>query len=101
MKEEHVFEDHARFANDLINAGGRGRRFTRTFAGSRLSLGVGTSLRAEMSNHNALKLPRSKALPRSVWMATWEALNRVKLADFIILDKNPLENIRNTNTING
>ena len=99
LRDEHVFPDLAEFATDLVAAGGR--------------VGVGSHSRlpgldthwelwalqsAGMPEHDAL---RAATLFGADAMGLDQDLGSIepgKLADLVVLEGNPLEDIRNTNT---
>lgn len=99
MDEEHVFTRHAEFVEDLVNAGGLAGVGSH---GQLQGLGFHWELWATASgtsNMNALKTATILGAKSIGLDGDIGSIKVGKLADFIILEKNPLENIRNTNTV--
>lgn len=101
MEEEHVFEDHAVFVKDLVESGGI------VGVGSHGQLqGLGYhwelwSMHAGgISNHDMLKVATLLGAEALGLSKDLGSIIKGKIADLVVLEKNPLENIRHTNTVN-
>ena len=100
MKEEHVFDDHAVFVKDLVEAGGIAGVGSH---GQLQGLGYHWELwsmhAGGISNHDMLKVATLLGAEALGLSNDLGSVSEGKLADLVVLDKNPLENIRHTNTV--
>ena len=100
MDEEHVFKKHAEFMKDLIEADGIGGIGSH---GQLQGLGFHWELwsvaSGGMRNSDALKVATILGAKALGLDGDLGSLKKGKLADILIMDKNPLEDIRNTNTL--
>jgi Tol biopolymer transport system component/imidazolonepropionase-like amidohydrolase len=98
--DEHVFQDHAVFAKDLVEAGGKVGVGSH---GQLQGLGYHWELWAVasggMDNHDALRVATLYGAEAIGLDQDVGSLDEGKLADLVILDANPLENLRATNRI--
>jgi Tol biopolymer transport system component len=100
MEEEHVFRIHAEVLTDIVEAGGRvgvGSHGQLQGLGYHWELWMVQS--GGMSEHDAL---RAATIFGAEGIGLQDDLGSIevgKLADLLVLDANPLENIRNTNTV--
>ncbi|CAD5273585.1 MULTISPECIES: amidohydrolase family protein [unclassified Imperialibacter] len=100
MDEEHVFQKHAEFVKDLYDAGGlsgigsHGQLQGLGYHWELWSVGSGG-----LTPHEALRVATIQGAEDIGLKNEVGSLEAGKLADLIVLDANPLENLRNTNTI--
>jgi hypothetical protein len=100
MKDEYVFPLHAAFAKRLLDAGGRvGIGSHGQLQGLGYHWEMWAMSTGGMSNHDIL---RAATILGAQGIGMGDDLGSIepgKMADMVIMDRNPLDDIRNTNTI--
>jgi hypothetical protein len=99
-EDEYAFRKHATWIKELIEGGGRaGIGSHGQFQGLGYHWELWAVQSGGMNNHDALRVATILGAEAIGMGKDLGSLEGGKLADLLVLDANPLENIRNTNTI--
>ncbi len=100
MPEEHVFQKHAEFMKDLVEAGGlAGVGSHGQLQGLGFHWELWSVASGGMKNMDALKVATIIGAEDIGLDGDIGSIEAGKLADILIMEKNPLEDLRNTNTL--